>query len=88
MTLSIPIKILLACFAVATLLKTAMSGRVSAGLKGSGRSLQIGSPKSIKKRNAFLIIKTGDGALIKRRGPTAAVTRTMNGNATAIIGQA
>jgi hypothetical protein len=95
MTLSSPIKIILACFAVAALVKTAMSGRVSASLrvKGSARKRQLGSPKAIKQRSESLLIKTGDGALLKRRGGTAAIARTVNGsaavngNTTAIIGQ-
>jgi hypothetical protein len=39
MTFSTPLKILVACFAVAALVATAMSGSESAGLKGS-RQLQ------------------------------------------------
>lgn len=43
MTLSTPIKIIVACFAVAALVNTAMNGggETSAGLKGSARKLQI-----------------------------------------------
>jgi hypothetical protein len=64
MTLSTPIKIILACVAVAALVLTAMSGdSKSAGLKGSGRKLQFGRPaKIIKKRNDSLIVKPGEGA--------------------------
>jgi hypothetical protein len=64
MTLSTPIKIILACVAVAALVLTAMSGdSKSAGLKGSGRKLQFRRPaKIIKKRNNSLIVKPGEGA--------------------------
>jgi hypothetical protein len=48
--------------------------------------VQLGSPKSIKKRNESLLIKnTKDGAIVKRRGAAwhrKAIASTVNVNAT------
>jgi hypothetical protein len=93
MTLSTSIKILLACFAVASLVLTAMSGDSKiAGLKGSGRKLQLGRPKIIKKRNDSLIMKPGDRAQpqldspqsIKMRNDSL-IIKTRDGTATTIV---
>jgi hypothetical protein len=46
MTCSTPLKILVACFAVAALMATTMSGSESAGLKGSRKLQSLGLPPS------------------------------------------
>jgi hypothetical protein len=98
MTLSTPIKIIIACFAVAALVMTATTGRVSAGLKGS-RKLQQGNPNvainSIFSNSNSIILSLNPDANPVRRFPqlfppppppigTIAVN-TINGNAAAII---
>jgi hypothetical protein len=88
MTLSTPIKIILAYFAVAAaLVSTVMlSSKMSASLKGSARKLQLRRPKIIRKRNDSLITKTGDGApqldspkIIKMRNESLITKKTDDG---------
>jgi hypothetical protein len=95
MTLSTPMKTIVACFAVAALVSTAMSGKVSAGvtpnpgLKGSARKLQLRRTKIIKKRNNSVITKTRDGPQLDspeldspkiiKKGTTSLIIKTEDG---------
>jgi hypothetical protein len=54
MTFSATLKIIVACFAVAALVATSMSGSESAGLKGSSRKLQF-TPSDVTSRSFGII---------------------------------
>jgi hypothetical protein len=91
MTLSSPLKIIVACFAIAALVGTAMSGSESAGLKGSRKLQSFGGPASDAVNSIFSnsnnIISSLNPAIVAAPPPGVATVavNAVNANAAFIF---
>jgi hypothetical protein len=83
MTFSAPLKLMFACFAVAALVATAMSGSESAGLKGSRQlqyvQLQYTPANAVNSiiTNSFGIVNTLNPPPVQPLNPAATATNSV-----------